>query len=362
MAVQIMDETASTSDAPALVVEVWRGALLESRHRGHIVAVTGDGRTVATLGQPSVWAYFRSAAKPFQALPLVVSGAADHFHLNEQELALACASHNGEPLHTGTVASMLRKIGLDMGALKCGAHEPFNVDVTRALRSSGRPPTPLHNNCSGKHAGFLALALHLGASLETYDELSHPVQQAIRQTVARFADIPADEIIAGVDGCAAPVFAVPLQAMALMYARLVNPPTDFDEPTRQACQRITQAMMNYPEAIGGRAERLDTKIMQSAPGRLVSKIGAEGVYTAGLLPCDKWPHGLGLAVKIEDGEDRRARPVTVIEAMRQLEMLDESALAALAPYSRLAIRNHRGDTVGEVRPVFQLRQVLRTED
>jgi L-asparaginase II len=147
---------------------------------------------------------------------------------------------------------------------------------------------------------------------------------------------------------------MPLAAMALMYARLVAPPPGFDEATRQACRRIASAMMNYPEAVGGRAERLDTKIMQAAPGRLVSKIGAEGVYTAGVLPCEKWPQGLGLAVKVEDGEDRRARPVVVIEATRQLGILDETARASLAPYARLQTRNHRGDIVGEVRPAFAL--------
>lgn len=346
----------SEQSAGVVMAEVWRGSLCESRHRGHLVAVTGDGQIVAQCGDIERWAYFRSASKPFQAIPLVTSGAADAYNFNAQELALACASHNGEPLHTGTAASMLRKIGLDMHALRCGAHEPFNVEVTRALRASGRAPNTLHNNCSGKHAGFLALARHWHAPLDSYESLEHPVQVAVRQEIARFSDIPAADIVAAVDGCAAPVFAVPLRAMALMYARLVAPPASWDAATRQACRRLTEAMMSYPEAIGGRGERLDTKIMQAAPGRLVSKIGAEGVYTAGVLPCAKWPQGVGLAVKIEDGEDRRARPVTVLEAMRQLEILDANALELLAPYTRLALRNHRGDKVGEVRPVVQIAQ------
>lgn len=347
-------EELTEPNAGVVVAEAWRGPLCESRHRGHLIAITGDGRVVAQLGHTERWAYFRSASKPFQAIPLITSGAADAFHFNEQELALACASHNGEPLHTGTAASMLRKAGLDVQALRCGAHEPFNVEVTRALRASGRAPNALHNNCSGKHAGFLALARHWDAPLGNYEDLAHPVQVAVQQEIARFSDVPAEALITGVDGCAAPVFAVPLRAMALMYARLVAPPAVWDAPTRQACHRLTTAMMRYPEAIGGRGERLDTKIMQAAPGRIVSKIGAEGVYTAGLLPCAKWPQGLGLAIKIEDGEDRRARPVTVIETLRQLGFWDVEALTSLAPYARLAVRNHRGDTVGEVRPVFHL--------
>jgi L-asparaginase II len=351
-----VDECGTTDNPanPALLAEVWRGPMIESRHRGHLVAVTGDGRVVAALGQGALMSYFRSSAKPFQAIPLVVSGAADRFGFNEQELALACASHNGEPLHTGTVAGMLRKIGLDAGALKCGAHEPFNVDVARALRASGRQPNALHNNCSGKHAGFLAQALHLEAPVATYEEVANPVQQSVLETVARFAGVPPSSIVLAVDGCGAPVFGLALEKMALMYARLVAPPPDFDEPTRAACQRIAAAMMNYPEVIGGRAERLDTKIMQAAPGRIVSKIGAEGVYTAGVLPCAAWPQGLGLAAKIEDGEDRRARPVVVLEALRQLGALTDAELRPLTPYAHLAIRNHRGDLVGEVRPAFTI--------
>jgi L-asparaginase II len=196
--------------------------------------------------------------------------------------------------------------------------------------------------------------LHLNAPTVTYDQPDSPVQQQVLAAVAQFAGVAENEITLATDGCGAPVFGLPLRVMALMYARLASPPAGWDEPTRRACQRITAAMMNYPEAVGGRGERLDTKIMQAAPGRLVSKIGAEGVYTAGVLPCDKWPQGLGLAVKIEDGEDRRARPVVVIEAMRQLGILTDDALVSLAPYARLITRNHRGDAVGEVRPVFKL--------
>ena len=328
--------------------------MVESRHRGHIVAVDGAGRTVATLGNAESLCYFRSSAKPFQALPLVSSGAADRFGFNEQELALACASHNGEPLHTGTVAAMLRKIGLDANALKCGAHEPFNVEMARALRASGRQPNALHNNCSGKHAAFLAQALHLGAPLDTYDDVANPVQQLALATVAQFAGVTQESILMAEEGGGAPVFGLPLRKMALMYARLVAPPKEFGESTRAACRRIVAAMMNYPEAVGGRAERLDTKIMQAAPGRIVSKIGAEGVYTAGILPCPAWPDGLGLAAKIEDGEDRRARPVVVLETMRQLGALDAAELAPLAQYAQLIVRNHRGDAVGQVRAVFTL--------
>ena len=243
---------------------------------------------------------------------------------------------------------MLKKIGMDESALKCGVHEPYSAEAARALHERGEQPTVLHNNCSGKHAGMLALALHLNAPTETYDEPSNPVQLNIVRRIAQFSGVPVEDVAVGIDGCGVPTFGVTVRAMALMYARLVAPPLDFDDATREACQRIVSAMTDYPEMIGGRAERLDTVIMQAARGKLISKVGAEGVYTAGVLPCDEWPRGLGLAIKIEDGEDRRARPTVVIESLRQLGVLKDEAMEAVKPYASFTIENRRGDTVGEV--------------
>ena len=345
---------------PAPLVEVRRGPITESRHRGHVVAVDAEGNTIARLGEPRLVTYLRSSAKPFQAMPLVSTGAADHFRFTEREIAIACASHNGEPIHTETVAAMLKKIGLDESALKCGVHEPFSAEVSARLRSEGRRPTVLHNNCSGKHTGMLALALHLGAPTETYDQVDNPVQQLILRAVSEFSGVPAEEIALGVDGCGAPVFGVPVTAMALMYARLVARPEGFsNEASRQAAGRISRAMMAHPEIVGGRADRLDTKVMQAGGGAIVSKVGAEGVYTAGVVPSKDWPRGLGVAIKIEDGEDRRSRPTVVIETLRQLGILDEKAIGELAPYSRFTVRNHRGDEVGEVRASFELERVAK---
>ena len=231
----------------APLVEVRRGAITESRHRGHVVAVDGNDRMVAYLGTPVAITYLRSSAKPFQAIPLLVtSGAADRFGFTEKEIALACASHSGEPIHTELALSMLKKIGLAPDALKCGTHEPFSAAETRRLREQGQAPNVLQNNCSGKHAGMLALALHLGAPTETYDSPDNPVQIAIQETVARFSDCSIDELAVGVDGCGVPVFGMTVRAMALMYARLVMPRWDFDDSTRRVCQRISTAMINHP--------------------------------------------------------------------------------------------------------------------
>jgi len=349
------DKSNQNIPTPAPLVEVTRGSITESRHRGHIAAVDGDGQTVAQLGSPGTVTYLRSSAKPHQAIPLVASGAADHFGFTEKEIAIACASHNGETIHTETVAGMLRKIGLDASALKCGAHEPYSADAARELKERGVEPTALHNNCSGKHTGMLALALYLNAPVETYDEPGNPVQLKIVERISQFSDVPVEDIAIGIDGCGVPTFGVTVRAMALMYVRLVAPPPDFDEATRRACQRIVAAMTRYPEMIGGRAERLDTVIMQAAQGRVVSKVGAEGVYTAAVLPNDEQSRGLGLAFKIEDGEDRRARPTVVIEAMRQLSILKDESLQAVSPYASFPVKNRRGDTVGEIRAAFELK-------
>jgi L-asparaginase II len=249
---------------------------------------------------------------------------------------------------------MLTKIGLEPDALRCGTHEPFSAAETRRLREHGEQANVLQNNCSGKHAGMLALALHLGAPTATYDQPEHPVQIAIGRTVSQFSETPIDEIATGIDGCGVPVFGVTVRAMAVMYAKLVAPPPALADATRQACQRIVAAMIRYPEIIGGKTDRLDTEMMRAAQGRLISKIGAEGVYTVGVLPCEQWPRGLGLALKIEDGEDHRARPTVVIDALRQLGVLKDESLAAVARFARFPVRNRRGDTVGEVRASFEL--------
>jgi L-asparaginase II len=336
------------------LVKVTRGAITESRHRGHVVAVEPDDRIAAYLGAPETVTYLRSSAKPHQAIPLITSGAADRFGFAEEEIALACASHSGEEIHTQIVAAMLKKIGLEPSALKCGTHEPFSPEAARRLRESGQQPNVLHNNCSGKHSGMLALALHLGAPIETYDHPDNEVQLAIATTVAQFSGAAIEDIAVGTDGCGVPVFGLTVQAMARMYARLVSPPPNFDDATRSACRRIVSAMTSYPELIGGTTDRLDTELMRATKGRLISKVGAEGVYTGGVLPCKQWPRGLGLALKIEDGDDHRARPTVVIESLRQLGVLFDDSLEAVSRYAFFPLKNRRGEVVGEVTAAFEL--------
>src|SRR4029079_12642098 len=203
------------------LVEVKRGSITESRHRGHIAVVEPDGNIIASAGAFETVTFLRSSAKPLQAIPLLVTGAADRYGFTDREVALACASHNGEPIHTEVVMSMLRKIGLGVEALRCGVHEPYGEEAARTLRERGEQPNALHNNCSGKHAGMLAVALHLGSSIENYESPETPVQKAIADTIAQFSGVPVTDMAVGIDGCAAPIFGISVKAMALAYARLV---------------------------------------------------------------------------------------------------------------------------------------------
>lgn len=333
-----------------ILAEVIRGEAVESLHRGHLCIAGGDGRTLASLGNPETVTFFRSASKAFQAVPMITSGAAQYFDFKGGEIALACASHSGEKQHTVLVADMLENAGLNENHLKCGAHLPFHEPTAEAMIRSGEKPTQIHNNCSGKHAAMLAFAKHTGADIETYEHLENPIQQKILETIALFTGVPPADIKIGIDGCAAPNFALPISAMARSFARLVNPPESFDENLKNACRKIVSAKIRYPELVGG-SERLDTLLMQTAEGKIISKVGAEGVWLCGVLPCEKWKSGLGIALKIEDGDDRRARPAISVEILRQLGMLENEDLADLSP---LPLNNRRGDLVGKVEPKLKL--------
>lgn len=338
-----------------VLVEVRRGDTVESVHRGHLAIVDGEGELIGAIGDPETVTFMRSAAKPFQAIPFVLSGAAERFGLSESEIALACGSHSGEPLHTKTAAKILEKCGLSEKNLRCGAHDPFNAELARQMIAEHVLPTQLHNNCSGKHVAMLAFAKQINASLENYESPANPIQARILEIVKIFSGLKQNQIKLGTDGCAAPNFAVSLKIMAQMYAKLIFPPKNFDAELRETCRRIVSAMMSYPEMIGGSlTERLDTEIMRAASGKIISKIGAEGVYTAGVLPSPRWPRGLGIALKIEDGEDRRARPVATLEILKQLGVINPDKSETLRHFSNLLIKNWRGEQVGEVVPNFVL--------
>ena len=317
------------------LVEVLRGGVVESRHRVHVAVVDGRGGLVHAVGDPDLVTFLRSSAKPFQAVPLVASGAADRFGLTEEELALACGSHVGEPVHARTALGMLRKGGLDASALRCGEHPPRSPEAT---------VTPLCHNCSGKHAGLLLLQLHLGGAAADYLDPASPAQRAVRAAIGEVSGLSG--LPWGVDGCGAPIVAMPLRAAARMFARLAMP-QGIAKETGDALLRLQRAMTRHPGMVGG-AGSFDTDLMDASEDRLVAKTGAEGYQGVGDLPT-----GLGLALKVEDGEKRAVAPATV-EALRQLAWLEGRAFEVLGDWWRPSVRNWQGRAVGEVRPVLSL--------
>lgn len=333
------------------LVRVTRGPLTECVHRGHIAVVDAEGGLLYRAGDPETVTFARSAAKPLQALPVLESGAADAFGFSGEELALLCASHNGEPVHVETVEHILSKIGLDASYLQCGAHYPFHKATTAAMRARGEKPTSLHNNCSGKHSGMLALAVTLQAPLETYLSPEHPVQRRMLAAVSEMSGVPEQSIAIGVDGCGVPVFGMPVMALAVAYARLGRPDS-LAESRRAACSRIVEAIRQYPAYLAG-DDRFDTQLVRATGGRVIGKMGAEGVF-AMTVPERGW----GIAVKIEDGAQRALYP-TASETLRQLGLLSEEELAELAQFHRPVQRNWQGTEVGTIVPDFRLEPAKR---
>lgn len=324
------------------LVEVLRADRIESSHRGAAVVCDSAGRIVAGSGAVERAIYPRSAVKPLQALPLVASGAADRLGLTAAEIALACGSHAGEPLHVATAEDMLRKAGRDASCLECGIHWPLADTAARDLAGRGQPPTPLHNNCSGKHAGFICMARHLGHEPAGYVQPGHPVMREVTAALAAATDARLDDSCRGVDGCSIPTYAMPLTALATGFARLG---TGEGLPTalQQAASRIRHAVAAHPLAIAG-AGRFDTRIATACGDAVLCKGGAEGVAAAAIPAL-----GLGLAVKIDDGAGRAAE-VAMAALLRRL--LPES-LADSAELIRLAdvpLTNWNGHEVGRIRP------------
>ncbi|KIL41151.1 asparaginase [Gordoniibacillus kamchatkensis] len=329
------------------LVAVTRGPLTECVHRGHVAVADANGRLLYYAGDPAHVTFARSSAKPLQALPVLESGAADAFAMTDPELALLCASHNGEETHVQTAQTLLSKMGLSGEHLQCGAHYPFHRQTAQAMRRRGEQPTNLHNNCSGKHSGMLALALMLGADIAGYLAPEHPVQRRMLAAVSEMSGVPESDIAIGVDGCGVPVFGMPLAALAAAYARFGRPDGQ-PEARRIACERLMRAIVHHPDYLAG-DDRYDTQLVRATSGRLIGKMGAEGVFAIA-VPERGW----GIAVKIEDGAQRALYPAAT-EALRQLGLLSDTELAALAKFHRPLQHNWQGTEVGAIVPEFQLR-------
>lgn len=338
MVEEFMQKADMMADRPRIFV--YRGDTVESRHRISFAVADAAGEIVHARGIIDRPVFPRSAIKMLQAIPLVETGAADRFGLTAQELALACASHNGEPRHVDAVTSWLQRLGISSDDLECGPHPPSHAPSALTLASTGTPPTSLHNNCSGKHAGMLTLAKHMDVETGGYIQPDHPVQQVIGEALKAMTGLSPWPVPA-IDGCGIPTFAVPLQNLAIAMARFAGP-TDLNPSRAEACQRLAEAMIQHPEMVAGE-DRPCTTIMQALSG-IVVKTGAEGIYTAA------WPErGLGLALKVEDGATR-ASSVALMALLDSLGAVKGSARGRLKDVARPILRNHVGTVVGHIEP------------
>jgi L-asparaginase II len=328
-------------DANPVLAETIRGNWVENRHRGAYVVMDADGRIIASAGDIERPVFPRSAIKSMQALPIFARHAEDRFHHSEEELALACASHHGEEVHVATANGLLTRIGLSAADLECGAHVPTNAAAREALRAAGAEPSPLHNNCSGKHSGMLSVALAMGVPTSGYVGREHAVQQAVRGAVEAVIGESLTEGKCGTDGCSIPTFAAPLRAFAYGFARMATG-RGISAELGAAAQRLFNAATNHPHLVAGTGHA-DTLLMTAFKGRLMQKIGAEGVQCGAIR--DK---GWGYALKCDDG-NIAASQAMLAGLLLKLSDPDAEQRALLETLAHQTIRSVRGAAVGELR-------------
>ncbi len=333
-----------------ILVETTRGGMVESRHRGSIVVVDSRGTVKLAVGDVERPVYPRSAIKPIQsALVMAESGAAHAFDVSDEELALACASHDGEPVHVVAVREWLLRLGLDVDDLECGPHDPGDSDAFYDLYRAQGAAGPEHNNCSGKHAGFLTICRHRNVAPKGYLAIDHPAQAEVCRTMAEMCGVDLARAETGIDGCGVPTIAMPLHALALGMARLAEP-EGFCDARADACRTIVKAMADHPVMVAG-TKRFGTALLHAGRGRFVSKTGAEGIY------CAAWPEqGLGVAIKIDDGASRAAE-VTIAHVLRQLGALDDQGWQTMKRLGQSTLRNWAGTEVGTLRPTEALSEL-----
>jgi L-asparaginase II len=333
-----------------LVAKVYRGGVVESSHLGHVAVVDADGALLYSYGDPQRQTFARSSMKPIQTIPVVETGTADRFAFDQADLSLCCASHSGEERHRTRANSILQRAGQGEEVLQCGTHVPRDEDSYKQLIREGRELTPIYSNCSGKHSGMVATAVHMGEDPSEYHLLEHPVQQRILEAVSDITCYPKEQIQIGIDGCGLPVHQVPLYNLAWGFARLAKPEV-LDNPVRRdAVKRILDAMIAAPEMVGGK-NRYCTDLMNAFDGRIAGKAGAEAVYCISDREL-----GLGIAIKIEDGGPRAVYAV-MNEVLRQLGIGVDGPLEKLKEYTNPEILNMSGHRVGWVETDFVLQKV-----
>jgi L-asparaginase II len=322
-----------------ILVEVTRGGVLESFHRGVICIVNQENKIIYSVGDTQQICFPRSALKFFQQIPLLCSGAVEHFGFTEKEIALFCGSHNGEHKHLDTVRSILNKIGLDESYLLCGPQMPTLKDDQVELIKGGLKPLRIHNNCSGKHAGFLAYCVYRNWPVENYIDPKHPLHLEILDVISEFHEYPKEKIQQGIDGCSAPIFAFPVYNQAIAYKNLIFP-NKFSESVQKACKIMVDAIVNYPEMIAGE-KRYCTDLMRHSEGKLIGKTGADGVYSIGVRGIN-----LGICIKVDDG--KMGPQYNIAQAViEQLNILSSESNAKLRHYVNQENKNFGGLCTGE---------------
>jgi L-asparaginase II len=338
---EILPASLAEQDYPEnpVLVRSWRGGSVESQHRGSWIVADSWGRILEGAGAWDKPVFVRSSVKSLQALPLLETGAAERFRFSDPEVALALASHDAEPCHTEVVAGVLERLSLSVGDLKCGPQPPGDAETRAKLRADGLRPTGLHNNCSGKHAGFLALARHLGVDPAEYIDASSPGQVLVRDAVREMSGALEGELTTAIDGCSAPTFRMPLRGLAVAFARMANP-ENLPGKRRDACERMLRSVASHPVLIAGSRGRLCTEIARTSGGRLFPKIGGDAVYGIGVRGADR-----GLAVKMDDGSNRGLHAL-VVALLRRFGFADGNELAALSEFEHRSIRNWAGLETG----------------
>lgn len=321
-------------------VEVTRGGMVESRHYGTAIIVDAKGKVLHSWGDADQLIYPRSAIKPLQSLALLESGAADHYQLSDAEVALASSSHSSEPLHINAVSAWLKRIGLGAADLECAGHLPSNEKAAHDMIRSGEEITTIHNNCSGKHTGFLSTCLHLGEQTKGYIQADHPVQERLLRILSEMGDCDLSGTPRGIDGCGIPVIGMPLAGMALAMARMAAP-EGLETKRAAAAKRIVPSMAAHPAHVAGTG-RFDTVAMTAARGRFTTKTGAEAVH-AGIIP----ELGVGIALKVEDG-NKRGSDVAIANILDLLGVLDDTACEGLKDFLDMPVTNAAGSLVGHV--------------
>lgn len=343
------------------LVELTRGEIVESIHLGTVVISDNVGNVLFSLGEPEFVTYLRSTAKPLQVLALLEHSDVEQYHFEDDEIAIMCASHSGTDEHVAVLKRLQKRIDINETDLQCGIHLPFDrVTANRIIRGEAQPSN-LQHNCSGKHSGMLALAKLLAEPIENYLIPDQPTQQLILRTCGEMFGVPADQFEMGIDGCSAPVFAVPMHNAARAYALLCQPEKLTLQRAR-ACHHVTHAMMTHPFLIAG-PERFDTAVMEALPGKLIAKTGAEGYFGLGIMPNAVYPGSpaMGIMVKISDGDlKERARPVVCMAVLRHLGLITPQAEVSLKEFDTGSISNWRNIPVGEIRPSTELVEVLQS--